>query len=161
VAIAAMWKQVLGVRTRLVNEEFRVFLQNRRLKRNTEVFRAGWIGDYQDAYSFLELFHSQHRRNDAGYDNPRYDRLLERIATERIPARRRNLMAEAERMLLDDQVVLPVYTYVTKRLVNPLLQGWARNVMDFHPSSHMFFVKARDPDAAPDPAVEEAHADEP
>jgi hypothetical protein len=50
---------------------------------------------------------------------------------------------------------------VTKRLVNPLLQGWARNVMDFHPSSHMFFVKARDPDAAPDPAVEEAHADEP
>lgn len=143
VSVAAMWKQVLGVRTRLVNEEFRVFLQNRRLKRNTEVFRAGWIGDYQDAYSFLELFHSGHRRNDAGYDNETYDRLLERIATERIPARRRNLMAEAERMLLQDQVVLPVYTYVTKRLVNPLLKGWAPNVMDAHPSHHMFFVKPK------------------
>ncbi|MGK7296232.1 MAG: peptide ABC transporter substrate-binding protein [Candidatus Wenzhouxiangella sp. M2_3B_020] len=142
VAIAAMWKQVLGVRTRLINEEFRVFLQNRRLKRNTEVFRAGWIGDYQDAYTFLELFHSQHRRNDTGYDNPRYDRLLEQIATERIPARRRNLMVEAERILLEDQVILPVYTYVTKRLVSPLLKGWAPNVMDFHPSRHMFFVKA-------------------
>jgi oligopeptide transport system substrate-binding protein len=143
VAVAAMWKQVLGVRTRLVNEEFGVFLQNRRLRRNTEVFRSGWIGDYQDAFTFLELFHSGQSRNDAGYDNPRYDRLLEQIATERIPARRRNLMIEAERVLLADQVVLPVYTYVTKRLVDPLLKGWEPNVMDFHPSQHMFFVKAR------------------
>jgi len=143
VAIAAMWKQTLGVRTRLINEEFRVFLQNRAMRRNTEVFRAGWIGDYQDAFTFLELFHSEHRRNDSGYDNPRYDRLLEQISTERIPARRRNLMVEAERMLLADQVVLPVYTYVTKRLVNPLLKGWEPNVMDFHPSRQMFFVKSR------------------
>jgi len=143
VAISAMWKQALGVRTRLINEEFRVFLQNRRLRRNTEVFRAGWIGDYQDAFTFLELFHSEHRRNDSGYTNPRYDRLLEQISTERIPARRRNLMAEAERMLLADQVVLPVYTYVTKRLVNPLLKGWESNVMDAHPSRQMYFVKAQ------------------
>jgi len=143
VAVAAMWKQTLGVRTRLINEEFRVFLQNRAMKRNTEVYRAGWIGDYQDAFTFLELFHSAHPRNDAGYANPRYDRLLEQISTERIPARRRNLMVEAERILLADQVVMPVYTYVTKRLVNPLLKGWEPNVMDFHPSRQMFFVRAR------------------
>ncbi|MDT8450733.1 MAG: ABC transporter substrate-binding protein, partial [Wenzhouxiangellaceae bacterium] len=129
VAVAAMWKQVLGVRTRLINEEFRVFLQNRQQKEVTQVFRAGWIGDYRDAFTFLELFHSGHRRNDTGYDNPRYDRLLEQIATERIPARRRNLMVEAERILLADQVILPVYTYVTKRLVSPLLKGWEPNVM--------------------------------
>lgn len=155
VAIAAMWKQVLGVQTRLINEEFRVFLQNRQLRRNTEVFRAGWIGDYQDAFTFLELFHSEHRRNDSGYANPRYDRLLEQIAEERIPARRRNLMVEAERMLLADQVVLPVYTYVTKRLVDPLLKGWEENVMDLHPSRHMFFVRA----ANAEPESAEAESD--
>lgn len=163
VAVAAMWKQTLGVRTRLVNEEFRVFLQNRKLKRNTEVFRAGWIGDYQDAFTFLELFHSGHGRNDSGYDNPRFDRLLEQIGRERIPARRRNLMVEAERMLLADQVVLPVYTYVTKRLVTPLLKGWEPNVMDFQPSRHMYFVKSRaeaaqadvDTGHEPAPAAEE------
>jgi len=158
VAVAAMWKQVLGVRTRLINEEFRVFLQNRAMKRNTEVYRAGWIGDYQDAFTFLELFHSQHPRNDAGYDNPRYDRLLEQVSTERIPARRRNLMVEAERMLLADQVVMPVYTYVTKRLVSPLLKGWQANVMDFHPSQQMYFVKARSEEKEPD--VEEGSGDE-
>ena len=158
VAVAAMWKQVLGVRTRLVNEEFRVFLQNRALRRNTEVFRAGWIGDYQDAFTFLELFHSEHGRNDAGYNNPRYDRLLEQISTERIPARRRNLMVEAERILLADQVVLPVYVYVTKRLIDPTLKGWQPNIMDFHLSRYLFFVRTGssepEPVAADDTAVE-------
>ena len=143
VAVSAMWKQTLGVQTRLVNEEFRVFLQNRAQRRVTQVFRSGWIGDYQDAFTFLELFHSEHGRNDAGYNNPRFDRLLEQIASERIPSRRRNLMVEAERMLLADQVILPVFTYVTKRLIDPRLQGWQENVMDQHLSRHMFLVKER------------------
>jgi len=144
VAIAAMWKDVLGVRTRLINEEFRVFLQNRAQRRVTEVFRSGWIGDYQDAFTFLELFHSGHGRNDAGYENPRFDRLLEQIAEERIPSRRRNLMAEAERVLLADQVVLPVYVYVSKRLVDPRLRGWQDNIMDIHLSRHMYLLREVD-----------------
>lgn len=144
VGIAAMWRQVLGVRTRMVNEEFRVFLQNRAQRRVTQAFRAGWIGDYQDAFTFLELFHSGHGRNDAGYNNPRYDRLLERIASERIPARRRNLMVEAERMLLEDQVILPVFIYMTRRLVDPRLQGWEENIMDYHLTRYMYLVRERD-----------------
>lgn len=147
VAVAAMWKEVLGVRTRLVNEEFRVFLQNRAQRRVTEVFRSGWVGDYQDAFTFLELFHSAHGRNDAGYANPRFDRLLERIASERIPASRRNLMAEAERMILADQVILPVYNYVTKRLIDPRLKGWQENIMDHHLTRYMYLLKTRSPDS--------------
>ncbi len=143
VAVSAMWKQVLGVRTRLINEEFRVFLQNRAQGRVTEVFRAGWIGDYQDAFTFLELFHSGHGRNDAGYNNPRYDRLLEQIAGERIPALRRNLMREAERLLMADQVILPTFVYVSKRLVDPRLKGWSENVMDHHLTRHMYLLRER------------------
>ncbi len=143
VAVAAMWKQTLGVRTRLVNEEFRVFLQNRAQRRVTQVFRAGWIGDYQDAFTFLELFHSGHGRNDAGYNNPRYDRLLEQIAAERIPSMRRNLMREAERMLLADQVILPTFIYVSKRLVDPRLQGWEENIMDYHLTRYMYLVREK------------------
>ncbi len=143
VAVAAMWKQTLGVRTRLINEEFRVFLTNRAQKRVTEVFRSGWIGDYQDAFTFLELFHSKHGRNDAGYNNPIYDDLLERAAAERIDARRRNLMAEAERILLADQVILPVFVYVSKRLIDPTLKGWENNVMDRHPTRFMYLLKAQ------------------
>ena len=159
VAMAAMWKQTLGVRTRMVNEEFRVFLQNRAQRRVTEVFRAGWIGDYQDAFTFLELFHSGHGRNDAGYDNPRYDRLLEQIAAERIPALRRNLMREAERMLLADQVILPVFVYVSKRLVDPRLQGWQENIMDHHLTRHLYLLREAGEEVVPESDIEEADSD--
>ena len=155
VAVAAMWREVLGVRTRLINEEFRVFLQNRAQRRITEVFRGGWIGDYQDAFTFLEIFHSEHGRNDAGYDNPRFDRLLEQIAAERIPSRRRNLMAEAERKLLADQVIIPVFTYVSKRLVDPRLAGWQENIMDQHLSRHMFLLRERSVAEAPSEELDE------
>jgi oligopeptide transport system substrate-binding protein len=131
-AIASMWKQVLGVNCSLVNEEFRVFLQNREQKI-----------DYNDPYSFLELFRTGHGRNDYGYSNTTFDTLLDEIGTERVRARRERLMFEAERVLMSDHVVIPVYTYVTKRLVSPLLGGWQNNVMDHHPTRFMFKLKAR------------------
>ena len=51
-------------------------------------------------------------------------------------------MFEAERILLTETPFVPVYTYVTKRMVNPRLMGWQSNVMDHHYSKNMFFLKA-------------------
>jgi oligopeptide transport system substrate-binding protein len=146
-AVASMWKQVLGVRTSLVNEEWKVFLQNRRQKSITQVFRAGWVSDYNDPYSFLELFRSGHGRNDYGYANSSLDALLEEIARERIPARRRRMMVEAERLLLEENPIIPLYTYVTKRLVDQHVKGWQNNVMDHHHSRYMYKLKSRDSSA--------------
>ena len=53
-------------------------------------------------------------------------------------------MFEAERVLMSDHVVIPIYTYVTKRLVNRHLRGWQNNVMDHHPTRNMFKLKTRD-----------------
>jgi oligopeptide transport system substrate-binding protein len=153
-AVASMWKQVLGVNTTLVNEEFRVFLQNRAQKVVTQVFRAGWISDYNDPYSFLELFRTGNGRNDYGYSNSTFDALLDQVGTERVQARRERLMFEAERVLISDNVIIPVYTYVTKRLVSQQLRGWQNNVMDHHQTRHMFklrWANARQP-AAEEPA---------
>ena len=140
-AAASLWKQVLGVQATLLNEEPITFLQNREQKVLTQVFRAGWISDYADPFGFLELFRTGHGRNDFGYSNELYDSLLDEIASERIPARRRRLMYEAERILLAEMPSIPVYTYVTKRLVNPRLQGWESNIMDHHYSKSMFLLK--------------------
>ncbi len=142
-AIASMWKQVLGVNASLVNEEFRVFLQNRQQKAITQVFRAGWISDYNDPYSFLELFRTGDRRNDYGYSNSIFDAVLDEVATERLRARRARLMFEAERVLLTDFAIIPIYSYVTKRLVDQHLQGWRNNVMDHHLTRYMFKLKSR------------------
>jgi oligopeptide transport system substrate-binding protein len=142
-AVASMWKQVLGVNVTLVNEEFRVFLQNRAQKVLTQVFVAGWISDYNDPYSFLEMFRTGHGRNDYGYSNSTFDALLDQVGTERIRARRERLMFEAERVLISDNVIIPLYTYVTKRLVSRQLKGWQNNVMDHHQTRHMFKIKWR------------------
>ncbi len=141
-AAASLWKQVLGVRATLLNEEYKVFLQNRERKILTQVFQAGWISDYADPYSFLNLFRSGHGRNDYGYTNNLYDALLDEVAAERIPSIRRRLMFETERLLLADVPFIPLYTYVTKRMVNPRLKGWQSNVMDHHYSKDMYFLKA-------------------
>ena len=141
-AASSLWKQVLGVKASLLNEEHMVFLQNREQKILTQVFQAGWISDYADAYSFLNLFRTGHGRNDYGYSNSMYDALLDEVAAERIPSRRRRLMFETERLLLTETPFIPVYTYVTKRMINPRLKGWQSNVMDHHYSKHMFFLKA-------------------
>ena len=133
----------MGVNTSLVNEEFRVFLQNRQQQVITQVFRAGWISDYNDPYSFLELFRTGDRRNDYGYSNSIFDAVLDEVGTERIRARRSRLMFEAERILLSDFAIIPIYSYVTKRLVDQHLQGWQYNVMDHHLTRYMYKLKTR------------------
>jgi oligopeptide transport system substrate-binding protein len=107
------------------------------------VFRAGWVSDYNDPYSFLEMFRTGHGRNDYGYSNSTFDALLDQIGMERVRARRERLMFEAERLLMADHVIIPVYTYVTKRLVSRQLRGWQNNVMDHHPTRHMYKLRLR------------------
>lgn len=140
IVIASMWKKHLGVKTKLHNEEWKVFLATRKAKK-TQVFRSGWIADYNDAYSFAELLHSSHGVNDSGYTNPEYDALLEKSAREADKGVRRNLLRQAEKMLLNDYPVIPIYFYMSKHLVKPYVGGYQDNVMDHHYSKHLY-IKA-------------------
>jgi hypothetical protein len=67
------------------------------------------------------------------------------------------MMSEAERLLLADVPFIPLYTYVTKRMVNPRLKGWQSNVMDHHYSKDMFFLKAESDEPSAAPAAVEAN----
>ncbi len=143
-ALAAMWKQSLGVQTTLLNEEFKVFLETRKSKAITEVFRAAWIGDYQDPFSFLEIMHSTHGQNDVGYSNPRYDELVEASMLEPDPIRRMQQLAKAEGILLEDQPVVPLFFYVSRRVVKPWVKGWDDSLLDYHPTRHMYIEAPAD-----------------
>jgi oligopeptide transport system substrate-binding protein len=140
--IAAMWKQWLGVDAKLRNQEWKVYLQTRRLKQHTQVFRAGWIGDYNDPHTFMEIKHSRHGLNDEGYNSPRFDALLDAARAEPDLERRAELMYQAETVLLEDLPVLPIYFYVTKRLVKPWVKGWSGNILDHH-RSHSMYIEGR------------------
>jgi len=137
VAIAAMWKDALGVETTLYAEEFRALLQTIQARKDTQVFRSSWVGDYNDAFSFAQLLQSDFGINLTGYSNPRYDSLLERAVHEPDPTRRRSLLEEAERTMLADHPLLPIYFYVNKHLVKPRVQGWTDNVMNIQYSKNL------------------------
>ena len=141
VAIASMWKEALGVEVEILNQEWKVFLDTRRQKIDTEVYRGGWIGDYNDAYTFAELFQSDGALNDSGYSNPEYDRLLAEASAEGDPQRRAELLEQAERIFLEDLPIMPLYFYVTARMVKPWVGGFTTNIMDHHRTRNFYILK--------------------
>lgn len=134
--VAAMWKQHLGVRVSLYPEEFKVLIQSIQAGK-AQLFRGSWIGDYPDAYSFLQVLTGDFGVNQPRYRSADYDALVESAVRETDPVRRRELLESAERRLLADAPVIPLYFYVNKHLVNPRLHGWYDNVMNVVYSSDL------------------------
>ena len=135
-AVAAMWQEVLGVDTRLRNEEWKVFVQTRRAGAITEVFRGGWFADYADPLNFLEPFLGDSALNATGYRDPGFDALVARAASEDGTSRADALHA-AEQRLLDAHAVIPIYHYSSKHLVSRKLCGYHAHPLDHHPSEFL------------------------
>jgi oligopeptide transport system substrate-binding protein len=129
VAVASMWKQGLGVEAKLAAVEFKSLFADVE-RREVDVFRLSWVGDYNDPYTFLQYLKGSFGINLPGYRNPAYDELLERAARQVDTARRRALLEEAERLMLADHPLMPLYFYVNKHLVKPQVRGWYDNVMN-------------------------------
>jgi oligopeptide transport system substrate-binding protein len=130
IMIAAMWKEELGVETTLADEEFRVFLQSRHDKNKWDVVRSAWNADYNDASNFLDIFRTNSPNNDTGYANRAFDHLLDNAANAADPVTRRRLLESAERMMLADYPAIPLYFFVSKRLVKTYVLGVKPNALD-------------------------------
>ena len=140
-AVASMWKEVLGVEVKLRNQEWKVFLETRRLQEETEIFRGGWIGDYDDPYTFSELLHSENEMNHAGYASAEYDALLKSASLKPAGRDRLNDLLQAEQIMLKDMPVIPLYFYVSQHLIKPWVSGLEGNVMDHHYSKYVKILK--------------------
>ena len=99
--------------------------------------RFGWFGDYNHASTFTNIFRSDDPQNLSDYRNPEYDRLLVSAASETDAARRADLMAQAESVLLEDYPIAPLYFFVSKHLVRPGIIGFENNALDRHPSKYL------------------------
>ncbi|MDE1149505.1 MAG: peptide ABC transporter substrate-binding protein [Azospirillaceae bacterium] len=137
-AAMAMWKMILGIKAVPVNQEWRVFLDTRNRKLYRDLARVGWIGDFNDAASFLDIYRSDAgSQNHAGYADAEFDRLTAAATVERDAGRRRDLLTRAERRLVEDCILIPVYTYASHVLVSTRVQGWRDNVLNMHPSRYL------------------------
>lgn len=129
IAISSMWKEALGAEAKLSAMEFKSLLQD--IDRgDLDAFRSSWVGDYNDAYTFLQVLRSDFGINLPRYKSAEYDELLTKAAAEADTVKRRALLEEAERVLLRDHGIMPIYFYVNKRLVKPEVKGWYDNVMN-------------------------------
>jgi ABC-type oligopeptide transport system substrate-binding subunit len=137
IAVQAMWREVLGVEATLINEEFQVLLANMRDAEITQVFRSSWTGDYNDPQTFLGVLKSDSPTNMPRYASDKYDELMARAAAQVDLERRRLYLEEAERVMLSDHPVIPLYVFVSKHLVSPEVGGWGDNVLDYHYSQHL------------------------
>lgn len=133
-AVAAMWRDTLGVRVRLRNEEWKVFVQNRKQRTITQVFRGGWIGDVADARNFLVAFADDGALNWPGYDDARYRTLFANAEAARSEAERNAWLRAAETRLLHAHALIPLYFYTSKHLVSPRVAGFEANPLDRHPT---------------------------
>ena len=111
--------------------------------REAALFRGSWIGDYNDAYSFLQILKGGFGINLPRYESAAYDAALEAAgAAAGGPDAR--LLASAERQLLDDVPLIPLYFYVSKHLVAPRVHGWYDNVMNVTYSKDLTLQRGRD-----------------
>lgn len=126
VAVAAMWKP-LGVELSLVNRDATIHYDTLQAH-DFDVGRAAWVADYADPQNFLYLMESRTGVMNYGqYSNPAFDRLMAESALERDHAKRFALMAQAERIAMDDNANIPIYHYVSKRLVSTKIKGYVDN----------------------------------
>ncbi len=103
----------------------------------TEVFRSGWTGDYNDAHTFLSIMQSDNPSNLTGYSSEEYDDLMARAAIQKDQGNRQIFLEEAERLLLSDHPVIPLYFFVNKNMVSPRVRGWKDNVLNYHYSQYL------------------------
>lgn len=141
-AVASMWKEALGIQVRLTQVEFKSLLQD--IDRGeVQMFRSSWVGDYNDAYTFAQYLKSGFGVNLPHYSNAHYDALLARAALQQDPLTRSALLEEAERVMLADHPLIPLYFYVNKHLVKPEVLGWYDNVMNVVYSKDLALRPAR------------------
>lgn len=131
-----------GINMTVATQEWGTFL-NTRKEGNYSVARNGWLGDYNDPISFLDMWVSGSGNNDvqlgkgdhasfAGYSydgqdgltwKESYDQIIAAIKAEKDPEKRFDLMHEAEDLLMSTGAICPIFYYTDIYMVSPKVQG--------------------------------------
>ncbi|WP_432775771.1 peptide ABC transporter substrate-binding protein [Brevibacillus gelatini] len=124
-AIQDQWKKTFGVEVQLSNKEWKVYLEDQN-QGNFMVCRSGWLGDFNDPINFLEMFKDKNGgNNNTFWENAKYKELLNQSSIEADPEKRKQLLAQAEQILMDEMPIVPIYhnteTWVQKENVKGVL----------------------------------------
>ena len=131
-AIQEMWKKNLGLNVVLTNVDWKVYL-TRETQGEFDISRAGWIGDYPDPFTFLDMMVTNRGNNKTGWSNSEFDNILKNAASQISTSDRYNLYEKAEKILIDELPVIPLYTYTRTYLLSQRVKNWQNNILDTNP----------------------------
>jgi oligopeptide transport system substrate-binding protein len=136
--VQAQWRQNLGVTIPLRNMEFRTLLALRAEGDYRGALRAGWVGDYMDPFTFLDIFSTPGGNNGSGWFDPAYVQMLRDANEEADPERRFQMLARAEAYLLEAQPIMPLLTAATNWMKKPYVRGMYANPVTIHSWKHVY-----------------------
>lgn len=128
-ALQDMWSR-LGAQVTLSSQEWNTFL-NTRKNGDYQIARNGWLCDYNDPISMLDMWITGGGNNDAQWSNPEYDALISKIKSTTDNEERYKLMHQAEDMIFEDSMLCPIYYYVDLYLMDQSIEGFWSSPLGF------------------------------
>lgn len=125
--VQQQWSQVLGIDVELQSVENQLYLRNS-CEGRYQVGSGEWIADYNDPLAFLELFKecsdavTGDGMNDTHWHNPTFCSLLESSLTERDLDRRKQLLHQAEQILVEEMPIAPLFHYTRDYVKKPYVK---------------------------------------
>jgi oligopeptide transport system substrate-binding protein len=144
IEMQAMWKRNLGIEVELENQEWGTYL-NTVDRIDYWIARGGWVADYPDPNTFLDMFVTDGGNNRTGWSNKRYDELIAMASRERDEKRRMEIFREAEKILVVDEMpIMPIYFYVVINLYDgDRIGGLEPNILDEHPLKYVYIKNGK------------------
>jgi oligopeptide transport system substrate-binding protein len=140
-ALQAMWLEHLGVTVKIRQLEWTTYLDTM-FKQEYDLAAGGWIGDYLDPLTFLDMWIKDGGNNRTGWSNEQFEVLLDEIQQAGDPATRYRILKQAEELFLEERPVLPIYWYTRNYLISENLHGWNPLILDNHPYKFLKLKKA-------------------
>lgn len=156
--IRKQWEKNLGITASTRNEEWGSYQTSIR-QMEFDTARRAWIADYIDPNSHLDIMVTDGENNNTGWSNAEYDRLIAAARAEPDEAKRFELFHQAERILMAELPIIPVYYYVDKNMIKKDVRGLYRNPLDQHPLSAVWIDESANEADAPSKQAAEPSAE--
>jgi len=144
IELQQMWRDALGVEVELRQIERKVFYSSQS-KLDYDLSMSSWIGDYNDANTFLDMFMSNSGNNRTGWKNERYDALIREANQQTDLKKRAEIFRQAEKILVvDEPPIVPLYFYAGFNYFDPeKIGGIWQNILDEHPMQYIYKRRSR------------------
>lgn len=141
IELQQMWRDTLGVEVELRQIERKVFYSSQS-KLDYDLSMSSWIGDYNDANTFLDMFMGNSGNNRTGWADDRYDALIREANQQTDLKKRADIFRQAETILITEGVpIVPLYFYAGFNYFDPAkIGGIWQNILDEHPMQYIYKV---------------------